>query len=212
MNGLAVSNDAAGMQADTFAAGPAIDVIPCISVLSRTDGRCRWLYTGACRCGHQEHWRRWYKGSQLVNADLVEQDLEVFPAGLAGRVTGSKTIAGEQLYGIDSGTGQAPRICVQMNSLSPAPISVDGMSSGPVDGCLCGVANPGNDSYLLKAGPDTAVTVDIDDVHSFARVTAATCVPALHCTFHSVPSCWRHDPGYPGSTVPPTLIAAGRPL
>jgi len=126
-------------------------------------------------------------GSQLVNADIVEQDVEVFPVSLAGRVTGSKAIAGEQLYGIDLEAGQAPLTCeIQVKGFSLVPISVDGMLSGPVDGYLNGAADPGNDSYLLKkAGPAIAGTEDIGDVNSFTRVTAATfgtCVK-LHLSF-----------------------------
>jgi len=149
-------------------------------------------------------------GSESVNVDIVEQDVEVFPTGLAYTVAGSKAISGEQLYGIDLETGQTTRIGeVQVNGTSLNPNSVDGMSLSPVDGYLYAVANSSKDSYLLKINPATAETEVIDDTNSFAKATAATfgIDGTLYLSYGN--QIFIYDLANPGSTGSLTLIAEG---
>ena len=149
-------------------------------------------------------------GSDAVNVDITEQDVESFPAGLAYTVAGSKVVTGEQLYGIDLDTGETTRIGeVLVNGTSLNPNAVGGMSLNPVDGFLYAVANSGNDSYLIRINPATAETEIIDSNNSFAKATAAThdTDGTLYLSFgHQI---YIYDTANPGTTSSLTLIAQG---
>ncbi len=149
-------------------------------------------------------------GSDAVNVDIVEQDVEVFPTGLAYTVAGSKLVSGEQLYGIDLETGQTTRVGeVQVNGTSLNPNAVGGMSLNPVDGYLYAVASSGNDSYLIKINPATAETVVIDSTNSFTKATAAThgIDGTLYLSFGN--KIFIYDLANPGTSSSLTLIAQG---
>ncbi len=149
-------------------------------------------------------------GSDAVNVDITELDVEAFPTGLAYTVAGSKVVDGEQLYAVDLETGQTTRVGeVKVNGTSLNPNAVGGMSLNPVDGYLYAVANSGNDSYLIKINPATAETGVIDTTNSFAKATAATfgLDGALYLSFgHQI---YLYDLANPGTVNSLTLIAAG---
>jgi hypothetical protein len=149
-------------------------------------------------------------GSELVNVDITELDVEVFPTGLAYTVAGSKLVAGEQLYGVDLETGQTTRIGeVKVNGTGLNPNSVSGMSLNPVDGYLYAIANSGNQSYLIQINPATAETGIVDNTNSFAKATAATfgVDGTLYLSFGN--QIFIYDLANPGTASSLTLIAQG---
>jgi len=149
-------------------------------------------------------------GSDAVNVDITELDVEVFPTGLAYTVAGSKLVAGEQLYGVDLETGQTTRIGeVKVNGTGLNPNSVSGMSLNPVDGYLYAIANSGNDSYLIQINPATAETGIVDSTNSFAKATAATfgVDGTLYLSFGN--QILIYDLANPGTASSLALIAKG---
>jgi hypothetical protein len=110
--------------------------------------------------------------------NIVDDDVTVFPSGLAYTVAGSKTVDGEQLYSVDLQTGETVRIGEVLIDGDPlGPNSTSGMSLNPEDGYLYAVGKDGGDSWLLKINPVTAETEVIDSKaieNSFAKASAAT--------------------------------------